>query len=120
MKEKFVRGPIQFLKENPGQQMIGSFHPITEGDWSEGTYICDYTDSFMELCLGDDIKKVDEMIVKNKIDINTKDSLGRSALHIVSFVNNTKMLDYFINKKINICATMSDGRSAFHIACIYG
>jgi hypothetical protein len=35
----YVRGPLKFLSINPGQQMIGSFHPITEGDWQEGAMI---------------------------------------------------------------------------------
>lgn len=35
----FVRGPISWVTVNPGQQTIGSFHPITEGDWTEGACI---------------------------------------------------------------------------------
>lgn len=30
---------------NPGAQKIGSFHPITEGDWSEGALIQEENDS---------------------------------------------------------------------------
>eukprot|EP00854_Cymbomonas_tetramitiformis_P018187 gene18187-21666_t len=36
--EAFVRGKLTFLVDNPGRQMIGSFHPITDEDWSEGAY----------------------------------------------------------------------------------
>ncbi len=32
----FVSGPLKFLVDDPGRQRIGSFHPITEGDWSAG------------------------------------------------------------------------------------
>jgi hypothetical protein len=30
----FISGEITFLTDNPGRQEIGSFHPITEGDWT--------------------------------------------------------------------------------------
>ncbi|OTB19331.1 hypothetical protein K445DRAFT_193479 [Daldinia sp. EC12] len=29
---------VSFIKDNPGRQMIGSFHPITDGDWTEMAY----------------------------------------------------------------------------------
>lgn len=28
-----LEGRVAFLKDNPGRQMIGSFHPLTEDDW---------------------------------------------------------------------------------------
>jgi hypothetical protein len=36
----YVEGPARWITVNPGQQSarIGSFHPITEGDWTEGAY----------------------------------------------------------------------------------
>ena len=34
-----MRGPITWVTVNPGAQTIGSFHPITEGDWTEGACI---------------------------------------------------------------------------------
>ncbi|KAH8806113.1 ankyrin repeat protein [Xylogone sp. PMI_703] len=36
-KEKLA-GKIDFLKDDPGRQMIGSFHPLTEDDWTEMAY----------------------------------------------------------------------------------
>lgn len=120
LKDKFVRGSIEFLKDNPGQQMIGSFHPITEGDWSEGTYLIEYTYEFMNLCLGDNVNKVDEFIKNNNVDLNIKDSLGRSIVHMLAYSNNVTLLEYFLSKKISVSVTMQDGRSAFHIASIYG
>jgi hypothetical protein len=30
----FISGEVVFLTDNPGRQEIGSFNPITEGDWS--------------------------------------------------------------------------------------
>lgn len=28
-----LAGPVSFLKDDPGRQMIGSFHPLSEDDW---------------------------------------------------------------------------------------
>ena len=28
-----LSGPVSFLKDNPGRQMIGSFYPLSEDDW---------------------------------------------------------------------------------------
>jgi hypothetical protein len=28
-----LRGPVNFIKDNPGRQMIGSFHPLDEEGW---------------------------------------------------------------------------------------
>ena len=35
----FVSGPLHFIVDDPGRQTIGSFHPITTGEWSEGAYL---------------------------------------------------------------------------------
>jgi hypothetical protein len=37
--EKFVSGGIQFVKDNPGRQSIGSFHPITDLNWTDMAYV---------------------------------------------------------------------------------
>jgi ankyrin repeat protein len=39
----FVRGKLSWLVDDPGRQEIGSFHPITSGDWSAGAYLSDAT-----------------------------------------------------------------------------
>lgn len=39
MDNPFVRGPVKWVTINPGAQTIGSFHPITEGDWNIGACI---------------------------------------------------------------------------------
>ncbi len=44
----FVDGDLKWITLDPGRQSIGSFHPITEGDWSEGTYFQPDTE---QLCI---------------------------------------------------------------------
>jgi len=45
----YVEGIARFITVNPGQQgaLIGSFHPITEGDWTEGAYITKEAEMFV-------------------------------------------------------------------------
>lgn len=31
----YVRGPISFIEDDPGRQMIGSFHPIDDDEWAK-------------------------------------------------------------------------------------
>ena len=31
----YISGDVEFLKDNPGRQTIGSFHPLTDDDWTE-------------------------------------------------------------------------------------
>lgn len=28
-----IEGKLQFITDDPGRQMIGSFHPLTDDDW---------------------------------------------------------------------------------------
>lgn len=36
--KRFVRGDICFILDDPGRQSVGSFHPISEGDWDGMAY----------------------------------------------------------------------------------
>ncbi|KAH9477326.1 hypothetical protein JR316_0009531 [Psilocybe cubensis] len=35
---RYIRGRISFIEDNPGRQFVGSFSPITEGDWEVNAY----------------------------------------------------------------------------------
>ncbi|ODH53226.1 hypothetical protein GX48_00422 [Paracoccidioides brasiliensis] len=39
--KKYVSGKVQFMKNDPGRQAIGSFNPITDSDWTEFAYVND-------------------------------------------------------------------------------
>jgi len=41
----FVVGPLEWMKLNPGRQMIGSFYPTTSFSWTRGAYIGDELES---------------------------------------------------------------------------
>jgi len=54
----YVAGPISWITVNPGSQTarIGSFHPITEGDWTEGAYVSKETEL---LCIAANVNDVE-------------------------------------------------------------
>jgi len=35
-EDVYVSGPLHFMVDRPGRQKVGSFHPITVGDWTQG------------------------------------------------------------------------------------
>ncbi|KAF8977941.1 hypothetical protein BDQ17DRAFT_1215089, partial [Cyathus striatus] len=39
-EEKYIRGRVAFVEEDPGRQRItGSFNPIDVGEWSDQVYV---------------------------------------------------------------------------------
>ena len=36
----YVSGDLEFKKEDPGRQTIGSFNPLTADDWTDMAYVC--------------------------------------------------------------------------------
>lgn len=47
---KYVRGPLKWMTVNPGQQSVGSFHPITDGEWMDGVHMSKSLTTLMDLC----------------------------------------------------------------------
>lgn len=39
MEDIYVLGPVRWLTDNPGRQMIGSFHPHEADDCEKGAYL---------------------------------------------------------------------------------
>ncbi|KAJ2898504.1 hypothetical protein MKZ38_003854 [Zalerion maritima] len=37
-ENRYLGGKLTFIKDDPGRQMIGSFHPLTEDDWTDCAY----------------------------------------------------------------------------------
>jgi len=41
--DPWVRGRLTFVVDDPGRQAVGSFNPITEGDWTAGAVRATFT-----------------------------------------------------------------------------
>ena len=84
--ECFVHGPVSFIVDDPGRQSIGSFHPITDGDWTEGAYLNEFSEEISLVANMGDIHKMQELLEDKKIPVETKDPLGRTPLQVHSAV----------------------------------
>ncbi|KAJ3507004.1 hypothetical protein NLJ89_g6545 [Agrocybe chaxingu] len=34
----YIHGPLRFIRDNPGRQLVGSFYPLTANDWTAEAY----------------------------------------------------------------------------------
>ena len=74
---------------NPGAQgKVGSFNPITEGDWTFGAYITSSNEKFVQAINKNDLKTVTYCVEKEGCDIESRDGIGRTGLHIAGFFFN--------------------------------
>ena len=71
---------------NPGAQgKVGSFNPITEGDWTQGAYISSTTEKYAQAINKNDLETVRYCVEKEGCDIESRDAVGRTGLHIAGY-----------------------------------
>ena len=117
--ECFVSGPLSFIVDDPGRQTIGSFHPITDGDWCDGAYLSKDAEQLMQAANSNDVDAIREL-VKGGVSVNTTDSLGRTALHIATLSNQRAAAAVLLELGADATVHMKDGRNIIHIAAEYG
>ncbi|KDR74285.1 hypothetical protein GALMADRAFT_574798 [Galerina marginata CBS 339.88] len=111
----YVRGRIQFIKENPGRQSIsGSFNPIDVGEWSEQTYIKPVHKLFAAIAAHD--RYAVKKLLDEGTDVNVRDHVGRTSLHVAILAKATDIACDLIDRGARITARLADGRAALHIA----
>ena len=115
----YVFGPLKFIVDDPGRQSIGSFHPITDGEWTEGTYISTAREQLCLAVVKNDVNQVKEML-KNKADPSGKDGLGRTPLHLGCMSGSVEASLLLIEAGAKLTFRMADGRTPLHTACEYG
>ena len=77
----YVSGELHFIIDDPGRQTIGSFHPITTGEWTEGAYLgSGFGELMNEAKEGDD--EAIRALLASGMGVDTTDVLGRTALHV--------------------------------------
>src|SRR3990167_964216 len=120
----FVSGEITWLDINPGQQTklqrIGSFHPITEGDWTEGAYVVPTIETLAPFIANNDHESVKKLLASSNLDVTHRHSSGRSLLHIAALCTATECAQLLIQANARISSSMQDGRTALHIAAQRG
>jgi ankyrin repeat protein len=113
----FIRGNIAFLVDDPGRQSVGSFNPITEGDWSEMAYLSQEA-QFALAVAQNDVKKVSEMI--GKCNPNKRDHTGRAMLFLAGQCGNNDVARVLVENGARLTARNFDGRTILHLACQMG
>lgn len=117
--ECFVRGPLSFIVDDPGRQSIGSFHPITEGDWTDGAYLSKDSEKLTAAANCGDLEAI-KSIVPNLCKVDTPDALGRTALHLAVLSNQVEAAKLLLDLGADATLHLKDGRSVLHIAAEYG
>jgi ankyrin repeat protein len=103
------------MQENPGRQVItGSFKPIDVGEWSAQVYI-GQTERIFAAIAAHDRTTVGTMI-KEGVDINRRDHVGRSPLHFAILCNAKDIAFDLVDAGARMTARLVDGRSSLHLA----
>ncbi|KAF9475283.1 ankyrin [Pholiota conissans] len=117
-EEIYINGRIKFIEENPGRQtMTGSFNPIDVGEWSDQVYIKPTQQLFTAIAARD--RAAVQELLKQEIDVNQRDYVGRTTLHVAIAVNAADIAADLIDAGARITARLADGRAPLHLAAIY-
>jgi hypothetical protein len=109
----------RFVEENPGRQSIsGSFNPIDVGEWSEQVYIRP-TQLLFSAIASHDRAAVQKVLQEGTIDLNNRDHVGRTTLHVAIFARATDIACDLIDAGARITARLADGRAPLHLAAQY-
>ena len=115
----YIRGPITFLKDDPGRQEIGSFQPITEGDWTDMAYI-DEDQRLWQAIIAEDLDMVKSWLAEEGHNVNRRDHTGRTPLHLACLCSTPEIVQALVDKGALLVARLVDGRTALHIAAARG
>ena len=106
----------RFIQEDPGRQIIsGSFNPIDYGEWSQQAYMGPTEKLFNAIVTGDRTT-VFEIISAEGSDVDRRDHVGRTPLHMAILSKATDIACDLIDAGSRMTARMVGGRSALHLA----
>lgn len=105
----------RFIVEDPGRQSIsGSFNPIDEGEWAEQAYM-GVTEKFFQAIATHD-RDVVATAIKDGIDINRRDHVGRTPLQVAILSKATDIACDLIDAGARMTSRLVDGRTALHLS----
>ncbi|MCJ1312534.1 hypothetical protein MMC25_006208 [Agyrium rufum] len=115
----FVSGSLEFIKDDPGRQAIGSFHPITTDDWSDMAYVGN-TQQLCQAIAEKDLEYVQMWCDSEECVIDRRDHTGRTPLHLAVQSSSPEIVQCLIDHGARITARVIDGYTALHMAAARG
>ncbi|PRP88491.1 ankyrin repeat protein [Planoprotostelium fungivorum] len=115
-EEPYVQGVLTWVTVNPGAQgKIGSFHPITEGDWTEGAYIIDLNIQLLQAVNLNDVGRVKDLLQQG-VDVDGRDPYGRTSLMLACMGGCVESAEVLIQRGARISSHTPDGRTGLMLA----
>ena len=115
----YVHGDIDFIKDDPGRQAIGSFNPITDDDWTEMAFVGNTT-RLCQAIVDCDLEGVQDWCDQEDADVNRRDHTGRTPLQLAAMCGTIEIVQCLIDHGARLVARIYDGFTALHIAACRG
>ena len=115
----YISGHLKFVKDDPGRQAIGSFHPLTSDDWTAMAYVGN-TALLCQAIVDEDIEYVQTWLNHEGNDPNTRDYTGRTPLHLAVANSTPEVVQALIDHGARLIARLVDGKTALHLAAMRG
>ena len=94
--------------------ITGSFNPIDVGDWSAQAYIGPTERMFSAIAARD--RTAVANMIKEGVDVNRRDHVGRSPLHFAIVCNAAEIACDLVDAGARMRARLVDGRTSLHLA----
>ncbi|WEW58217.1 hypothetical protein PRK78_003685 [Emydomyces testavorans] len=117
--KRFISGKIQFMKDDPGRQTIGSFNPITDSDWTEMAYIGD-TVRLCQAIAAKDLESVETCCPQEDFNVDKRDHTGRMPLHLAVMCSTPEIVQCLVNHGARLVARIAGGYTVLHLAAARG
>jgi ankyrin repeat protein len=115
----YISGEIQFIKDDPGRQTIGSFNPLSAEDWTDMAYVGN-TARLCQAIIDGDAEYVRTWLEQEGNEPNTRDYTGRTPLHLAVSDSTPEVVQILIDHGARLIARLVDGRTALHLAALRG
>ncbi|EEP76366.1 predicted protein [Uncinocarpus reesii 1704] len=117
--KRFISGKIQFMKDDPGRQAIGSFNPITDTDWTEMAYLGDNV-RICQAIVDKDLETVKSCCAQEGFKIDKRDHTGRMPIHLAVMCSTPEIVQCLVDSGSRLVARVAGGYTVLHLAAARG
>ncbi|KAJ5594036.1 uncharacterized protein N7459_000244 [Penicillium hispanicum] len=115
----YISGNVNFIKDDPGRQEIGSFNPITDTEWTEMAYV-GRTEKLCQAIVSKDLGSIKEFLAHEDADPNRRDYTGRTPLQLACMSSSPEVVQCLVDHGARLISRMADGKTALHLAAARG